>query len=60
MLNLSYEDLLKYTGLTTLRDRRMRGDVIEVFKILKGFSKVNDKTWFKLSANSRTREVEVD
>ena len=53
--NLSYENRLKYTGLTTLSERRMRGDVIEVLKILKGFSKVNYKTWFELSANSRTR-----
>ena len=53
--NLSYENRLKYTGLTTLSERRIRGDMIEVFKILKGFSKVNYNTWFKLSVNSRTR-----
>ena len=29
--------------------------MIEVFKILKGFSKVNYNTWFTLSVNSRTR-----
>jgi len=53
--NLSYENRLKHTGLTTLSERRIRGDLIEVFKILKGFSKVNYNTWFKLSVNSRTR-----
>ena len=53
--NLSYENRLSYTGLTTLSERRIRGDLIEVFKILKGFSKVNYNTWFKLSVNSRTR-----
>ena len=29
--------------------------MLEVFKILKGFSKVNYKNWFKLATNSRTR-----
>ena len=53
--NLSYENRLSYTGLTTLSERRIRGDLIEVFKILKGFSKVNYNTWFKFSVNSRTR-----
>lgn len=53
--NLCYEKRLKYTGLTTLSERRIRGDMIEVFKILKGFTKVNFNTWFKLSDNNRTR-----
>src|SRR5688572_9934880 len=53
--NLSYENRLKYTGLTTLSERRIRGDLIEVFKILKRFSKVNYNTGFKLSVNCRTR-----
>ena len=53
--NMGYDDRLKFTGLTTLSERRVRGDLIEVFKILKGFSKVDYKTWFELSDNSRTR-----
>ena len=53
--NLSYENRLKCTGLTTLSERRIRGDMIEVFKILTGFSKVNYNTWFKSSINNRTR-----
>ena len=32
--DLSYEDRLKECGLTTLKTRRLRGDQIEVFKIL--------------------------
>jgi len=52
---LNYEKRLKYTGLTTLTDRRIRGDMIEVFKILKGFSKVKYSNWFKLAVNGRTR-----
>ena len=52
---LGYEDRLKVTGLTTLEDRRVRGDMIEVFKMLKGISKVDSSRWFSLAENSRTR-----
>ena len=34
--NLSYEDRLKSTGLVSLQDRWTRGDLTEVFKILRG------------------------
>ena len=33
---LSYEEHLKECGLTTLETRRLRGDQIEIFKILNG------------------------
>ena len=32
--DISYEKRLKMFGLTTLQERRVRGDMIEVFKIL--------------------------
>ena len=35
---LSYTDRLRVTGLTTLEQRRDRGDMIEVFKMLKGLN----------------------
>lgn len=52
---LNYENRLQYTGLISLSERRVRGDLIEVFKMLKGFSAVNYSKWFKLSGNNRTR-----
>jgi hypothetical protein len=52
---LSYEDRLKVTGLTTLEARRNRGDLIEAFKIIRGFSKVDYKHHFHLANNSKTR-----
>ena len=36
--NISYEMRLKECGLTTLETRRLRGDQIEVFKILNGYN----------------------
>ena len=38
---LNYEDRLKCTGLLTLERRRERGDLIEVFKLIKGFDKID-------------------
>ena len=53
--NLSYEDRLEFIGLSTLEARRNRGDLIEVFKVLKGFSKVDYKHFFQLADNGKTR-----
>ena len=52
---LSYEERLDATGLTTLEERRTRGDLIEVFKMIKGFEKVNYQNFFNLVENDRTR-----
>ena len=39
--DLSYEDRLKECGLTTLQTRQLRGDQIEVFKILIGYKNID-------------------
>src|SRR5580692_12017 len=52
---LKYTERLVATGLTSLEDRRTRGDLIEVFKIMKGISKIDSKYFFRLDENSRTR-----
>ena len=52
---LRYEDRLIETGLTTLEDRRTRGDLIEVFKMIKCSSKIDYTQFFTLVQNSRTR-----
>ena len=41
-----YSDRLKELGLTTLETRHMRGDLIEAFKIIKGFEDVNNEFFF--------------
>ena len=44
----TYSDKLKDAGLTTLKERRERGDAIQTFKVLRGFSKVSRENWFQL------------
>ena len=39
--SLSYYDRLKKFGLTTLETRRLRGDLIEVYKLFKGYDDVD-------------------
>jgi len=53
--SLSYEDWLKSTGLWSLEDRRVRADLVKVFKIIHGMSTVNFNTFFEFSHNIHTR-----
>jgi len=46
---LTYHDRLQRLQLTTLESRRVRGDLIEVFKIINGFEDVNYKDYFVVS-----------
>ena len=52
--NRSYEDRLRELNLFTLEQRRLRGQLIEVFKILRGFDNVDYRNMFELS-EGRTR-----
>ena len=51
--DLSYEGRLLQCGLTTLE--RLRGDQIEVFKIMNGCEDVDRNMFFKFKEGSRTR-----
>jgi len=53
--NLQYSVRLNKLGLWTLEERRNRADLIEVFKILNGFSVVTVDTFFALSDDTRNR-----
>ena len=46
--DLSYEKHLKECGLTTPETRRLRGDQIEVFKILNGYENIDRNIFFSL------------
>jgi ribonuclease P/MRP protein subunit RPP40 len=52
---LDYYHRLKVTGLMSLEERRIRGDMIEVFKTLKGLNKIDSNSLLKLANCSRTR-----
>ena len=54
-ITTSYESRLLQCGLTTLQTRRLRGDQIEVFKIVNGYDDVDRNMFFKLKEGSRTR-----
>jgi hypothetical protein len=50
MKEMSYEERLKFLDMITLETRRVRGDLIEVFKIMKGLEDVNNEKfllWIK-------------
>ena len=53
--DLSYESRLLQCGLTTLKTKRLRGDQIEVFKIVNGYEDVDRNMFFKLKEGSKTR-----
>ena len=56
--NISYEMHLKECGLT-LETRRLRGDQIEVFKILNGFENIDRNIFFSVKEERRTRGHEI-
>ena len=53
--NLRYEERLNLLGLTSLLQRRIRGDMIEVFKILKGFYEKECVPFLPMTDYERTR-----
>ncbi len=56
LIENSYEEQLKELALTTLKDRRLKTDLIQTFKILqKGFDKVNSNTWFSFVESTQSR-----
>jgi len=40
-MGYTYEDRLNILKITTLKTRRLRGDLIEVFKMFKGFDNLD-------------------
>ena len=55
LARLSYEERLKETGLYSLERRRLRGDMIEMFKIMKCIDKISADELFNRVDSDRTR-----
>ena len=53
--DIPYEERLKLTGLQSLKNRRIRGDLIETFKIIKGIDKVDHRKFFRVATDNRLR-----
>jgi ribonuclease P/MRP protein subunit RPP40 len=55
-----YEDRLQMLGLKTLETRRIRGDLIEVFNILRGIDNVDERLFFsKAISNTRGHDLKL-
>ena len=53
--NLSYENRLDHLGLWALEERRNRADLLEIFKMYKGFSTIPFERLFEFSTATNTR-----
>ena len=50
-----YEDRLTLCQLSTLKGRRLRSDLIQAFKLLKGLDQINYNNFFVLDVNTSRR-----
>ena len=57
--HLSYEERLRKLNLMPLVQRRLRGDLTETFKFMKGVNKVHFSRFFQISRGSRTRGLDL-
>ena len=53
--NLSYQERLHYLDMLSLLHRRLRGDMIETYKIVTGIWGIDKEIYFKQVTNSITR-----
>ena len=50
---LTYEDRLREIGLSTLQDRRERGDLITLYKIVNGIAKLDKQNLVMMEEKTR-------
>ena len=52
-----YEDRLEEVGMTSLEERRARGDAIQVWKILSQYDDIEESTWFNRCNDIASRDT---
>ena len=52
---MTYGDRLKYLNLPSLKYRRRRGDLIQLYKIVHNIDNLNASNFFRYSHNTHTR-----
>jgi len=57
--HLSYADRLLKLDLWTLKERRKRSDLIEVYKLLHGLTTISYDKFFELATDKRTRGLSL-
>ena len=53
--DLNYKDTLSFLDFPSLEERKIRGDLMEAFKLLKGIAKLDYSLFLKLSGDSKVR-----
>ena len=53
---MGYKNGVSFLELPSLEERKVRGDLIEAIKLLKGIAKLGYSLFFKLSGDSKVRE----
>ena len=56
----SYDEKLKRAGLTSLKERRKRGDLIETYKTMTGLNRVDKTRWFDIQEPEQHRETRAN
>jgi hypothetical protein len=57
----TYEEKMREIGLTSLEEHRHQADMIQAFKIIRGFDKVDSSTWFQeVDVSIRTTRSAAD
>eukprot|EP00061_Rhincodon_typus_P013147 g39332.t1 len=57
--DLSYKEKLDKLGLFPLECRRLRDDLIEVYKVMRGTDKLNSQGLFSMESKTRRRRFEM-